>query len=120
MRFTKGWTVFLLVLLLGCSGLGYGCFVPRVSEAHIRQEIEASLPVGTPAAAVKAWLRAHGATFVSDIATMRDGRVVGVYGKIGDAGPYFTSSDTEIRIEFQLDGEGRMTSYSVHTFVYSL
>ena len=56
MTFTKRRVLVLGILFALCGCLGYGCFVPRVSEARMKSDIDAALPIGTPRAEVEAWL----------------------------------------------------------------
>jgi hypothetical protein len=113
--------ILLLLVGLALAGLGYGCFVPRVSMGRLRQEIEEQLPLGTPRKDVENWLKARGILAY----TVLDGtrREIGIGGRVHDTGPrilHLLAGPTQIRMYFYFDEQNRLTRFSVDEFTYSL
>jgi hypothetical protein len=116
---------YILQILFGLTvmaGLGYGCFVPRVSVGHVRQEVEEQLPLGTLKADVETWLKSRGISY-GGIIEGASGRQIGIGGRLHGTGPLisqFHAGSTEIRVEFHFDEHGGLSWFSVEEFTYYL
>lgn len=110
-----------LALLVGCSGLGYGCFVPRVTVGEIERRIEAALPVGSTKAAVEAWLRAQpDLSSFGHTGKIGTDRMVGFWAVIQDTGPRLDIGfRTKIRLDFHLDDQDLLERYEVREWTPS-
>jgi hypothetical protein len=104
---------YILILLVGLAlaGLGYYCFVPRVSASRLRQEVEEQLPLGTPRKDVEDWLKARGIAYTGIID--RTFREVGIGGWVYNTGPrvpleLVSTGPTAIHMAFYFDEQGRL------------
>jgi hypothetical protein len=93
----------------------YEVFVPRVSEAAIKRLIDKAVPIGTPEARARAWLRSQSCIrYVGDIGDKETGRIIGTAGDILDSGPRWESPQRiDIRFFFE---DGKLSRVDVQTY----
>lgn len=103
----------IVVVLAGCSGLGYRFSLPRVSAEQLRQEVQEHLAIGTARADVEAWLRSRNMAY-SSISQH------GIMVVLENTGPLLSLGDYEIQMYFDFDEQGRLTRSSVDEFDYFL
>ena len=108
------WLLTFLGVFLICSGLGYGCFVPRLSVDRFRSQVEADLPVGTPRK--EDWLRVRQITYWG---IENSDRPRMIWGDLFNTGPLF-SSIGQMTFEFYFDGDDKLEKFIVFDATPSL
>jgi len=106
--------LYLLLFIVAAAVVGGGWYYcdtlgPNLAAAQLRSEIAASLPVGTPADAVAAWLAARQIRSF-DIPRPGAGKRAGIGGRIPrQYGPRYA----ELWLEFYFDDHEKLTSFDV-------